>query len=166
MSSSPRLKRVAALGARFLTVGALSTAIEVATFNLLYLVLGWDVVIAKITASLVALINAYFGNRQWTFRHRGRRRRWVEITLFVVVNAICTLLGALIVWAGVAAASAALGHEAGPLTVNVVNLVSIVVVVVARFAFYHYVVFPARRRRPTRAEPARTARVADAASGY
>lgn len=146
MSSSPRLKRVAALGARFLTVGAISTLIEVATFNLLYLVLGWDVVAAKIVASLVALVNAYFGNRQWTFRHRDRRRRWVEITLFVAVNAVCTALGALLVWVGVAMASSLLGHAAGPFAVNIVNLVSIVVVVVARFAFYHYVVF--RTRQP------------------
>ena len=51
-------------------MGAISTAIEVAVFNLLYLVLGWDVVAAKIVASLVALVNAYIGNRQWTFRGR------------------------------------------------------------------------------------------------
>lgn len=152
MSFSPRARRVAALGARFLTVGALSTLIEVATFNVLYLVLGWDLVAAKIIASLVALVNAYFGNRQWTFRDRGRRRRWVEIVLFVAVNAVCTVLGAVIVWAGVAAASAVLGRESGPFVVNVVNLVSIVVVVLARFAFYHYVVFrgvPAERSAAT-----------------
>lgn len=143
MSFSPRAKRVAALSARFLTVGALSTAIEIVTFNLLFLVLGWDVVIAKVVASLVALINAYFGNRQWTFRDRNRRRRWVEIVLFVAVNAVCTALGAVIVWAGVAAASSLLGRDPGPFIVNAINLVSIVVVVVARFAFYHYVVFRA-----------------------
>lgn len=153
MPSSPRLKRVAALGARFLTVGAISTAIEVAVFNLLYLVLGWDVVAAKIVASLVALVNAYIGNRQWTFRGRDRRRPWVEMVLFVVVNAICTALGALIVWGGVLAVSAAVGHDAGPFAVNVVNLVSIVVVVVARFAFYHYVVFRPPARHPEPAEP-------------
>lgn len=144
MTSSPRVKRIAALGARFLTVGAISTLIEVATFNLLYFVFGWDLVAAKVTASLVALVNAYFGNRQWTFRGRDRRRRWVEITLFVAVNAVCTVLGAVIVWLGVDAVSAVLGHPAGPFAVNVVNLVSIVIVVVARFAFYHWVVFRVR----------------------
>ncbi|WP_084670401.1 GtrA family protein [Microbacterium paludicola] len=143
MSLPPRVKRAAALSARFLTVGGISTLIEVATFNILLFGLGWDAVAAKIVASLVALVNAYFGNRQWTFKDRARRRRWVEITLFVIVNAVCTALGALLVWGGVEAASALLGRPAGPFVVNIVNLVSIVVVVLARFGFYHSVVFRA-----------------------
>lgn len=122
-------------------MGAISTLIEIAVFNLLYLGLGVDVVWSKIIASLVALVNAYLGNREWTFRHRGGHRRSVEITLFVVVNAICTALGALLVWVGVLGVSAALGREAGPIAVNLVNLASIVVVVVLRFLLYHYVVF-------------------------
>lgn len=148
MSLPPRVKRAAALSARFLTVGGISTLIEVVTFNILLFGLGWDAVAAKIVASLVALVNAYFGNRQWTFKDRARRRRWVEITLFVIVNAVCTALGALLVWGGVEAASAVLGRPAGPFVVNVVNLVSIVVVVLARFGFYHSLVFrasPAQR---------------------
>ncbi len=143
MSLPPRVKRAAALSARFLTVGGISTLIEVVTFNILLFGLGWDAVAAKIVASLVALVNAYFGNRQWTFKDRARRRRWVEITLFVIVNAVCTALGALLVWGGVEAASALLGRPAGPFVVNIVNLVSIVVVVLARFGFYHSVVFRA-----------------------
>lgn len=143
MSLTPRVKRAAALSARFLTVGGISTLIEIVTFNILLLGFGWNVVTAKIVASLVALINAYFGNRQWTFKDRARRRRWVEITLFVIVNAVCTALGALLVWGGVEAAAALLGRPAGPFVVNVVNLVSIVIVVLARFGFYHGVVFRA-----------------------
>ncbi|WP_430645836.1 GtrA family protein [Agromyces sp. GXS1127] len=146
MSKHDRWRRLAGLGARFLTVGAISTIIEIAVFNLLYLVLGADVVVAKVTASLVALVNAYLGNREWTFRDRGGHSRAVEITLFVIVNAACTALGALIVWAGVVAASAMLGREAGPLAVNAINLASIVVVVLLRFVLYHYVVFRGVRR--------------------
>ncbi|MGR2753407.1 GtrA family protein [Agromyces arachidis] len=141
MSHHARWRRLAGLGARFLTVGAISTLIEIAVFNLLYLGLGVDVVTSKIVASLVALVNAYFGNREWTFRDRGGHSRTVEIVLFVVVNAACTALGALIVWGGVMVASALLGREAGPFAVNVVNLASIAVVVVVRFLLYHYVVF-------------------------
>ncbi|WP_438855462.1 GtrA family protein [Agromyces sp. M3QZ16-3] len=147
MSQHARWRRLAGLGARFLTVGAISTIIEIAVFNLLYLVLGVDVVAAKIVASLVALVNAYIGNREWTFRHRGGHTRAVEITLFIVVNAVCTALGALLVWAGVLAASAALGREAGPFVVNAVNLASIVVVVVLRFLLYHFIVFRGVRVR-------------------
>lgn len=146
MSQHDRWRRLAALGARFLTVGAISTIIEIAVFNLLYLGLGVDVVWAKIIASLVALVNAYLGNRQWTFRDRGGHSRAVEITLFVVVNAACTALGALLVWAGVVAVELVLGRTAGPLAVNVVNLASIVIVVAARFVLYHYVVFRGERR--------------------
>src|SRR5665647_2478594 len=54
--------------------------IEVGVFNLLYLVFGWDVAWAKVAASLVALINAYFGNREWTFRDRGRHGRCLLYT--------------------------------------------------------------------------------------
>lgn len=131
-------------------MGAVSTLIEIAVFNLLFLGLDVDVVWSKIIASLVALVNAYLGNREWTFRHRGGHRRSVEITLFVIVNAVCTALGALLVWAGVIAVSKATGQEAGPIAVNVVNLVSIVVIVVLRFLLYHYVVFRGVRERPAK----------------
>lgn len=149
-------------------MGAVSTLIEIAVFNLLYLGLGVDVVWSKIIASLVALVNAYLGNREWTFRHRGGHRRSVEITLFVVVNAACTALGALIVWVGVLGVSAALGREAGPIAVNLVNLASIVVVVVLRFLLYHYVVFrgvraPRAGDESDRADAAGAAESADTA---
>jgi putative flippase GtrA len=143
--SNPRLRALAGVGARFLTVGAISTLIEIGVFNLCYLVLGWDPIAAKVVASLVALVNAYVGNREWTFRDRPGRRRWVEIVLFVVVNAFCTALGAALVWLGVQAAGWMLGHEAGPVAVNAVNLVSIVVIVLVRFVAYHWIVFPGPR---------------------
>ena len=145
MPDSSRLKRFAALSARFLTVGAISTVIEIVAFNILAFGLGWDLVAAKITASLIALVNAYIGNRHWAFRGRDRRRRWVEIALFLAVNGVCTALGALLVWLGVGAVESITGSPAGPLSVNVVNLLSIGVVVLARFALYHWVVFPNRR---------------------
>lgn len=147
MSRRIRYRRLAGLGARFLTVGAISTLIEIAVFNLLYLALGWDVVAAKIVASLVALVNAYFGNREWTFRSRGKHPRTTEIVLFLAVNAACTGLGAVLIWAGVAAAELVLGRAAGPVAVNVVNLASIGIVVVVRFLLYHFVVF--RGQRPS-----------------
>ncbi|WP_054680471.1 GtrA family protein [Microbacterium sp. No. 7] len=141
MTLPPRIKRLAALGSRFLTVGALSTLIEIAVFNLLHYTMGVDLVSAKIIASLVALVNAYFGNRQWTFRDRARRRRWVELTLFLLVNAACTALGALLMWVGVELAQAILDRTVGPFVVNAVNIVSIVIVVFVRFVLYHKLVF-------------------------
>ena len=119
----------------------MSTLIEVGVFNLLVYVWGWDVVAAKIVASLVALINAYIGNREWTFRHRDRRGRVSEVVLFLATNAACTALGAALVWVGVEAATGILGRAPGAIAVNAVNLTSIVIVVLLRFVLYHGVVF-------------------------
>lgn len=141
MKIHPRLRRLASVGSRFLVVGALSTIIEIAVFNLLVYALGVDVVWGKIIASLVALINAYFGNREWTFRNRDRRGRVNELVLFVLTNAACTGLGALLLWSGVQGVGAVLGRPAGPVAVNMVNLVSIAIVVLVRFVLYHTLVF-------------------------
>jgi putative flippase GtrA len=139
-------------GAKFLLVGGLSTLIEVTLFNL-FLLWGLDPVAAKVAASLIALANAYFGNREWAFRHRRGRSRLLELVYFLAVNAVCTALGAVIVAAGVAALDAP-----GPLLLNVVNLVSIAIVVVVRFALYHFVVFraPADRSREPDDDAVRT----------
>jgi putative flippase GtrA len=142
-----RLRRAARLGARFLLIGGLSTLIEVGIFNLLVYVLGWDAVVSKIVASLIALVNAYLGNREFTFGHRDRRTRRQELVLFLGANAVCTALGAAIVWAGDALTRLTVGAAPGALLLNAINLFSIAVVVVVRFAFYHWVVFrvpPAR----------------------
>ncbi|MET0843225.1 MAG: hypothetical protein ABWY23_05215, partial [Mycetocola sp.] len=64
------------------------------------------------------------------------------IVLFIVVNAVCTLLGA-----GILALGVALFNSPGPVIVNIVNLVSIVIVVLVRFLFYHYIVFRGVRPR-------------------
>lgn len=141
------MRRLARLGSRFLIVGGLSTLIEIGVFNLLVYGLDWGVVAAKITASAVALINAYFGNREWTFRHRDRRSRASELALFLGTNAVCTALGAGIVWVGVEIAHALLGTAPGAFIVNAVNLVSIVIIVLVRFALYHWVVFRTSPRR-------------------
>lgn len=144
MTERSRLRRFVELSSRFLTVGALSTLIEIASFNLLLYVAHVDGVWAKVIASLIALINAYFGNREWTFKGRGQHARSLELVLFLIVNGLCTALGAAIVWAGLA-----VFPEAGPVIVNLVNLVSIGIVVIVRFALYHYVVFKGVRPSAT-----------------
>ncbi|VXB72330.1 Putative flippase GtrA (Transmembrane translocase of bactoprenol-linked glucose) [Microbacterium sp. 8M] len=141
MDRRSRLRRLAGVGTRFLIVGGISTLIEVGAFNLFVYAFGWDLVVAKVGASLVALINAYFGNREWAFRHRDRRGRVAEIVLFLGVNLVCTLLGAGLVWLGAEAVEVLTGHAPGPALVNIVNLGSIAVIVVVRFLLYHYVVF-------------------------
>lgn len=141
-----RLRRLAGVGGRFLIVGAISTLIEIAAFNLCVFVLGWDPVVSKVVASLIALVNAYIGNREWAFRHRDRRGRVSELLLFLATNVVCTLLGAALVWLGVEALQALFGHATGALGLNAVNVISIVIVVVFRFVLYHKIVF---RGQPT-----------------
>ncbi|PFG30678.1 GtrA family protein [Paramicrobacterium agarici] len=143
MTRHPRLRRLIGLSSRFLTIGAISTLIEIVAFNILLYGMHVDGVWSKIFASLIALVNAYFGNREWTFKNRGKHGRMLEVILFLIVNGVCTLLGAGIVGLGLW-----LFPDAGPLLVNVINLVSIGIVVVVRFLLYHYVVF--RGVRPSR----------------
>lgn len=132
------MRKLLQSGIKFLVVGGLSTLIELGTFNLFVFVWSWDPVAAKIVSSLIALVNAYIGNREWAFRHRRGRSQLVELVYFLVVNGFCTALGAAIVAGGVAL----LGNP-GPIALNAVNLFSIAVVVMVRFVLYHFVVFRA-----------------------
>lgn len=141
MNIPARLRRLVGVGSRFLVVGAISTLIEIGVFNLLVFAFDWDPVVSKIVASLVALVNAYIGNREWAFRHRDRRGRVSELALFLGTNIACTLLGAGIVWLGVEALTVISGHATGALGLNIVNLISIVIVVLIRFVLYHKIVF-------------------------
>ena len=150
------VQRVLALwrtGTKFLLVGGLSTVIEISVLNLCLYVLGWSssvtgLVAAKIVASLVALINAYFGNRDWAFRGRARRSRRSEIAWFLGVNAFCLVLGAALFWAAVEIGELMLGRALGPFAINFANLVSIAIVVMVRFVLYHKIVFRAKPTPP------------------
>lgn len=133
------MKRLLGSGAKFLLVGGISTIIELVIFNLLVLVWHWDPVAAKIVSSLIALVNAYIGNREWAFRHRRGRGRGIELVLFIGVNVVCTALGAGIVALGVSI----VGDDPHAVLLNVINLTSIAIVVVVRFVLYHFIVFRA-----------------------
>lgn len=130
------MKNLLQSGLKFLVVGGLSTIIELAFFNL-FVLTGWlDPVAAKIVSSLIALVNAYLGNREWAFRDRRAHGRGVELALFVAVNVVCTALGA-----GIVAGGVAILDDPHALTLNAVNLVSIVIVVFVRFVLYRGIVF-------------------------
>lgn len=148
MNLSARWRRAAVVGSRFLIVGALSTVIEIGVFNLAYYAFGMPVVWAKIVASLIALVNAYFGNREWAFRQRGSHGRRLEVLLFLVVNGVCTAIGA-----GIVAVGSHVAPHDGPVLLNAINLFSIGVVVIVRLGLYHWVVFPGQRR-VAKGEPA------------
>lgn len=137
---SLNFRRAGALSARFLVVGGVSTLIEVAAFNLLILA-GMGAVLAKVIASLIALVNAWIGNREWAFRSRGRTGTCRQLVRFLAVNALCTLIGAGTVWLGIRGLESVAG-DVGPIGLNLVNIASIGCITVVRFALYHLIVFP------------------------
>ena len=74
---------------KFATVGALAFVVDVGLFNLLRLTVLDDKPLTAKTVSVVAATwVAYFGNRHWTFSHRGRRGFRRETVLFFVLNAV------------------------------------------------------------------------------
>jgi putative flippase GtrA len=140
--SASRGRRLAVLGGKFLTVGAVSTVIEIAAFNVLVYALGIDAIVAKIVASLIALINAYYGSRLWTYRERTTRSRRGELARFLTVNAVCAALGATVLAIEIALLTYRF-HLVGPVWLNLANVGAIGIVIVARFVLYTVWVFPA-----------------------
>lgn len=87
-SLRPRMQEVATFG----VVGALAFVIDVGGFNLLVHIpdapLSEKPLTAKVISTSLAIIWAYVGNREWTWRHRERRRVRSEFSIFVLLNVI------------------------------------------------------------------------------
>jgi putative flippase GtrA len=81
---------------KFGVVGLIAFVIDIGLANLLWhTVLADKVTTAKIISGAVATLFAWFGNRQWTFRHRRSRPAHHEVALFFGVNAIALGISAL-----------------------------------------------------------------------
>ncbi len=81
---------------KFGVVGLMAFVIDIGLANLLWhTVLSDKVTTAKIISGAVATLFAWFGNRQWTFRHRRSRPAHHEVVLFFGVNAIALGISAL-----------------------------------------------------------------------
>lgn len=81
--------------AKFGIIGLISFVIDVGLFNLLLFGGGPFTdkpITAKIVSVAVATTFAYFGNRYWTFRHRGRTNMGREYLLFFFLNGIAMLI--------------------------------------------------------------------------
>ena len=77
--------------AKFGVVGLGSLVVDIGLFN--YLAFGHGAlhgkpITAKAISVAVATIAAYFGNRYWTFRHRGRTHMSRELAMFFLLNGI------------------------------------------------------------------------------
>jgi putative flippase GtrA len=88
--------------AKFGAVGLVALVVDVGLFNLLCYTatspLYGKVLTAKIVSVCVATTVAYFGNRYWTFRHRGRTSFRREYVLFFVLNAVGLGISVSILW--------------------------------------------------------------------
>jgi len=88
--------------AKFGAVGLIALVVDVGLFNLLCYgassPLHGKVLTAKIVSVSVATTVAYFGNRYWTFRHRGRTSFHREYLLFFVLNGVGLAISVGCLW--------------------------------------------------------------------
>ena len=89
--------------AKFGAVGLLAFVLDIGLFNLLRFAGGegplYDrPLTAKIISVVVATTFAYFGNRYWTFRHRGRTSFGREYVLFFVLNGVGLAISVGCLW--------------------------------------------------------------------
>jgi putative flippase GtrA len=129
--------------AKFGVVGAFAFVIDVGLFNLLRFAGGegpmYDKPLtAKVVSVAVATTFAYFGNRYWTFRHRGRTSFHREYLLFFVLNGVGMLIAVGCLWIS----HYLLGFTSA-LADNVsANVVGLVLGTLFRFWSYRRWVFP------------------------
>jgi putative flippase GtrA len=135
--------------AKFGVVGAIAFVVDVGTFNVLRNGSFDDKVLtAKVISTILATTVAFFGNRQWTFRHRERAGLRREYVLFFVLNGIGL---------AIALSFLAMSHYVldltSPLADNIsTNIIGMAFATVFRFWSYRRFVFTAPVAPP--AEPA------------
>jgi len=127
---------------KFGVVGIVALVFDVGLFNLLMFSVHSPVynkpLTAKIISVAVATTIAYFGNRYWTFRHRGRTSFGREYVLFFVLNGVGLLISVGCLW---------FSHYALGLTSAVAdnisaNVVGLALGTIFRFWSYRRWVFP------------------------
>ena len=83
--------------AKFGIVGLVALVVDIGLFNLLRFAGGQGPMFdrpisAKIVSVAAATLVAYFGNRYWTFRHRGRTHMSRELLMFFLLNGVGMLI--------------------------------------------------------------------------
>jgi putative flippase GtrA len=128
--------------AKFGIIGALAFVIDIGLFNLLLYgggPLDDKPLSAKAVSVAVATTFAYFGNRYWTFRHRGRTNMGREYLLFFLFNGIAMLISLTCLWIS----HYLLGLDS-PLADNIsANVIGLILGTLFRFVAYRTWVFPA-----------------------
>ncbi len=130
--------------AKFGVIGLINYVVDVGIFNLLQYssnlaVFEGQPIRAKIVSTSIATTLAYFGNRYWTFRHRGRTNMGREYVMFFALNGVAMLI---------AVATLGISHYVlgltSPLADNIsANVIGLGLGTLFRFWSYRKWVFPA-----------------------
>ena len=127
--------------AKFGIVGSFAFVIDIGLFNILLYAgpLNDKPLTAKAVSVIAATTFAYFGNRLWTFRHRGRTHMGREYILFFALNGVAMLIALTCLWFS----HYALGFTS-PLADNIsANVIGLGLGTLFRFWSYRRWVFPA-----------------------
>lgn len=130
--------------AKFGTVGLMAFVIDVGLFNLLMFAggagpLNDKPLTAKVISVVVATTFAYFGNRFWTFRHRGRTHMGREYLLFFALNGVAMVISLSCLWFS----HYALGLDSALADNISANVIGLGLGTLFRFWSYRKWVFPA-----------------------
>jgi putative flippase GtrA len=133
--------------AKFGVVGVLAFAITIGLTNALHSGAKMGPVTATVIATVVATLFAFFGNRQWAFKHRKGKGLGHESLLFFLFNGI----GLLIQAGAVQFASWKFGKN-DTLAINVFLLLGVGVATLVRLYCYRRWVFLSPPAEPPSAE--------------
>lgn len=127
--------------AKFGIVGGLAFVIDVGLFNVLLYggVLTDRPITSKIVSVAAATTFAYFANRFWTFRHRGRTHMGREYALFFALNGAAMVISVACLWVS----HYVLGLDSALADNISANVVGVALGTLFRFWSYRKWVFPA-----------------------
>lgn len=77
---------------KFGVVGVVATVIDFAVMNLLYYVLGLDILVANTAGFVISLIFNYLASMKYVFAHKEGMSRKREFVIFVVLSVIGLVL--------------------------------------------------------------------------
>ena len=127
--------------AKFGIVGGMAFVIDVGLFNLLLYggILTDRPITSKIVSVAAATTFAYFANRFWTFRHRGRTHMGREYLLFFALNGAAMVISVSCLWFS----HYVLGLDSALADNISANVVGLALGTLFRFWSYRKWVFPA-----------------------
>ncbi len=126
--------------AKFGIVGLSALVVDIGLFNLLLYFgpLEGKPLTAKVVSVACATTVAYFGNRFWTFKHRGRTSFTREYVLFFLLNGVAMLIAVGCLWIS----HYALGLDSALADNISANVVGLALGTLFRFWSYRKFVFP------------------------